>query len=88
MHAAHRAFGLREIGRLATDLIAEFGPAGVLDTLVTRPLAMAGGIRLLGSQLGVVAGKIVADILFYLPVVFMYERRKRRGQQSPGMRNH
>ena len=58
-------------------MLAEFGPASVLDTLVTRPLAMALGTRLLGLPLGVVAGKVSADILFYLPVIFMYERKKR-----------
>ena len=75
--AADRAFGIGDAGRVVTDLLAEFGPAGVLDTLVTRPLAMAIGTRLLGLPLGVVAGKVSADILFYLPVIFMYERKKR-----------
>jgi hypothetical protein len=81
--AAHRVFGIGDCARVLTALLAEFGPAGVLDTLVTRPLAMALGTRLLGFPFGVIAGKVAADVLFYLPVIFMYERKKRWHRQSP-----
>ncbi len=73
-----RRFGVRTAGGVATDLLSEFGPAGALDTFVTRPLAMGFGVRLLGPVRGLVAGKLVADVLFYVPVIFMYERRNRR----------
>lgn len=76
--ADRRAFGVHDVGGVVTGLVAEFGPAGVLDTMVVRPLAMGIGARLLGPQLGLVAGKLAADVLFYLPVIFMYERGKRR----------
>ena len=69
---------VRDAGTVATGLLTEFGPAGVIDTFVTRPLAMAVGSRLLGPVFGLVFGKITADLLFYGPVVYMYERRKRR----------
>jgi hypothetical protein len=69
---------VRDAGMVASGLLAEFGPAGMIDTFVTRPLAMAAGVRLLGSVLGVVVGKVAADVLFYAPVIYMYERRKRR----------
>ena len=59
-------------------LAAEFGPAGALDTFVTRPLAMALGTRAFGLPLGVIVGKFAADLLFYVPVIIVYERRKRR----------
>jgi hypothetical protein len=59
-------------------LLAEFGPAGALDTLVTRPFMMAMGVRALGPVRGVIAGKLVADVVFYVPVILVYERRKRR----------
>lgn len=68
----------REGRGVITGLIAEFGPAGILDTFVTRPFAMGIGARYLGPQRGLIAGKLAADVLFYLPVIFMYERRKRR----------
>jgi hypothetical protein len=32
----------------------------------------------LGLGLGIVAGKLVADVVFYLPVIYTYERRRRR----------
>lgn len=76
--AAGRSMTRREGGGVITGLIAEFGPAGVLDTFVTRPFAMGIGARYLGPQRGLIAGKLAADVLFYLPVIFMYERRKRR----------
>src|SRR6185312_3335677 len=69
---------VRDAGNVATGLMAEFGPAGVIDTFVTRPFTMALGVKLFGAVLGVVFGKIAADLLFYGPVVYMYERRKRR----------
>ena len=74
--AADRRFAIRDMGRLAAGLLVEFGPAGLLDTLVTRPLAMAVGTRVLGLPFGIVVGKLMADVLFYLPVIFMYERKK------------
>lgn len=81
-HAQHRSFGVGGAGALVAGLVAEFGPAGLLDTFVIRPFAMGLGARLFGPQLGVVAGKLAADILFYLPVIFMYERRKRWHRRS------
>jgi len=78
LRGAQRSFSLRAGGRLAAELLAEFGPAGVIDTFVTRPLAMMAGTRLFGITLGVIVGKIAADVVFYVPVVFMYERRQRR----------
>jgi hypothetical protein len=71
-----RAFGLRGAGGVVAGLLAEFGPAGLLDTLLVRPFAMGLGARLLGPQLGVIAGKVTADVFFYAPVIFMYERTK------------
>ncbi|MBA3319552.1 MAG: hypothetical protein H0T50_15885 [Gemmatimonadales bacterium] len=31
---------------------------------------------------GVVAGKLQADVAFYLPVIYTYERRKRRAVKA------
>jgi hypothetical protein len=76
-HAAGRSVSVRDAGGVATGLLAEFGPAAIIDTFVTRPFAMGVGMRLLGPRLGLIAGKLAADVLFYLPVIFMYERRKR-----------
>lgn len=69
-------FTLRRVRTMAVDLVQEFGPAGALDTFVTRPLCMGVGQRLLGPIRGLIVGKLAADVLFYIPVIVMYERRK------------
>jgi hypothetical protein len=75
--AMHRSIGIRGVSDVATGLLAEFGPSGLLDTFVIRPFTMGVGARLFGPQLGLLAGKLTADILFYVPVIFMYEQKKR-----------
>lgn len=72
-----QAFGARGALGIVVGLLAEFGPAGLLDTFVTRPLTMGLGARLVGPKLGVLAGKLAADVLFYVPVIFVYERKRR-----------
>jgi hypothetical protein len=76
-HAAGRLAGARDAGGVATGLLTEFGPAAILDTLVVRPFAMAMGMRMIGPRSGLIAGKLAADVFFYVPVIYMYERRKR-----------
>ena len=54
------------IARTGLLLIAEFGVAEVLDTLLIRPAALMLGVWLLPDPVwGLLAGKIVADIVFY-----------------------
>ena len=54
------------MGRTGLLLVAEFGIAEVLDTLLIRPAALMLGVWLLPDPLwGLLAGKIVADIVFY-----------------------
>ncbi|GAA3642447.1 hypothetical protein GCM10022200_27840 [Microbacterium awajiense] len=64
---SHVALGWRRaIGRTGLLLVAEFGPAELLDTLLIRPVAVLLGVWLLPDPiLGLLAGKIVADIVFY-----------------------
>ena len=74
---ARRApYGVSEIIRTWRGLFLEFGPAELLDTGLLRPMAMAVCTRLLGWGLGIVAGKVLADVVFYLPVIWAYERRR------------
>ena len=75
--AARQDFTARDGARVVGGLLVEFGPAALLDTFVTRPLAMALGTRLLGLPLGILAGKLAADSLFYIPVIATYEHRTR-----------
>lgn len=57
-------------------LLLEFGPSELLDTGVVRPLAMGLCAQWLGREIGVVVGKLLADVSFYLPVVLTYELRR------------
>jgi hypothetical protein len=80
--AAARTYGLAGVFRTARDLVLEFGVAEVIDTGFVRPVAMALGMRFVGPGAGVVAGKLVADVAFYVPVICAYELR-RRFQRAP-----
>ena len=81
--AASGAYGGRGVLSTARDLLLEFGPAELLDSLVLRPLAMGIGVRFLGREAGIVAGKLVADVTFYIPVIVTYEMRRRaRGRSA------
>jgi hypothetical protein len=72
-------YGPPQMRRTWRGLFLEFGPAELLDTGLIRPMAMGVCTRLLGWAPGVVAGKLLADLVFYLPVIWVYERRQRKG---------
>jgi len=58
--------GRRLISRTFLLLVAEFGAAEILDTLLIRPAALVVGVWLLRDPVwGLLAGKIVADVVFY-----------------------
>ncbi|MCF8366789.1 MAG: hypothetical protein K9H16_13460 [Bacteroidales bacterium] len=60
------------------NLLVEFGPAEILDLAIVRPFSMyIFPILINDFMLGTLIGKIIADILFYIPAIFMYELRKK-----------
>ena len=64
--------------KTARDILIEFGPAELLDSLLVRPLFMFIAPQLVGPYaLGVFVGKIAADLVFYSVAVIGYEARKR-----------
>jgi hypothetical protein len=73
---------LRAGGRPAQvvrDMVVEFGPAEVLDTLLVRPAAIYLATRALGTATtGVIAGKVAADAVFYTIAIIGYELRRQR----------
>lgn len=69
-------YSIAHLWRTAFELLIEFGPAELLDSVVIRPLAMGVGVGLLGRDTGVIAGKVAADVSFYLPVILSYELRR------------
>ena len=74
--ASGRTYGLAGAARTARSLLFEFGIAEVLDSTVLRPLAMGLGVRYFGRAVGVVVGKLAADVAFYVPVICAYELRQ------------
>jgi hypothetical protein len=68
---------LRNVGRIARNMVLEFGPAELIDTFVVRPTAMYLGPVVVGRlAAGVVLGKIAADVVFYALAIIGYELRK------------
>jgi hypothetical protein len=56
----------RAVGRTFLLLVAEFGAAELLDTLLIRPAALMLGVWLLPDPMwGLLAGKVFADVIFY-----------------------
>jgi hypothetical protein len=69
--------GGRAAARTARDLVLEFGPAELLDTLAVRPFLMYLGPLLVGDVAGgVVLGKVAADLVFYAVAIGAYETRR------------
>lgn len=70
-------------------LVIEFGPAELLSLTLVRNATLFAGIAFASSlALGIIAGKLVADLLFYLPTILSYEllRRRARRVMYNGMR--
>jgi hypothetical protein len=71
--------GVRRLPTVVCELVLEFGLAESLDSLLLRPALMYAGMRLAQSPaLGIVAGKLAADIVFYIPTIASYELLRRR----------
>ncbi len=60
------------------NLIIEFGPSEILDVLAVRPFFMYFMPKLMGEfMLGTFVGKTIADLVFFIPAIIMYEVRKK-----------
>ncbi len=60
------------------NLIIEFGPAEILDVLAVRPFFMYLIPKVTGDfLLGTFIGKMIADVIFFIPAILMYELRKK-----------
>ena len=59
----------------------EFGAAELIDSFVARPFCMYWGMALTGHLgVGIVAGKLAADVLFYAIAIVFYELGKPGGR--------
>jgi hypothetical protein len=85
VRAAHQAgargrpFAAKDFLTVGGNLVLEFGVAEALDLVVIRPLLMGVGLRWVGGQLGALVGKLAADLVFYGPVLTIYEWRLAEG---------
>jgi hypothetical protein len=60
------------------DMLIEFGPSELVDSLLLRPLFMYLFPLLLDNfALGIVLGKLAADVVFYAGAAIMYELKKK-----------
>ncbi len=66
----------RAILRTLRNLFLEFGVSEYLDGFFVRPFAMYTFSRLLNNlALGLIIGKLAADMIFYIPTIISYELR-------------
>ena len=69
-----RRGSVRALPGAARDLTLEFGPAEMLDSIVLRPVLMYVGLTMAPTPaLGIIAGKLAADVGFYVPTIASYE---------------
>jgi hypothetical protein len=74
---------VRDLPLVVRDLLLEFGPAEALDTLLLRPgLLYAGMTFAPNPALGVLLGKLAADICFYAPAIISHELLRRSGRAT------
>jgi hypothetical protein len=70
---------LKETLLLVKNLVLEFGYPAILDFFFIRPFCMYWMPILTGNYfLGILLGKITADLCFYLPTIINYELIKRK----------
>lgn len=75
----------RVFARTFMLLVAEFGGAELFDTLLVRPLALLVGVSLLKDPVaGLLAGKIVADVIFYAVAAGSFTLTERTGLRRRG----
>lgn len=63
-------------------VLAEFGPAEILDSFVIRPLALFVGAESLGAGWGLLVGKLAGDFVFYVPVIMTHELMRWFGKEE------
>ncbi|HEX7414809.1 MAG TPA: hypothetical protein VF411_12270 [Bacteroidia bacterium] len=67
-----------DLSKIIGHIILEFGPAGLIDGLLLRPFFLyLFPILIQNFTLGILIGKIVGDVTFYILVILSYEINKR-----------
>lgn len=69
-------FSFVNIFKIIRTIVLEFGPAGIIDGLLLRPLFMyLFPLFLKNFTLGILLGKIAGDFTFYILVILSYEMK-------------
>ncbi len=66
-------FTKKDLSAVLGKLAIEFGPAGAIDTLITRPISNDLCTRALGREIGVPVGQQIANVAFFSMVIPIYE---------------
>ncbi len=70
--------------RVLGGMVAEFGPGEIIDSTLTRPVAMYIGPFITGGiATGSLLGKLMADVVFYAVVIVSYEISRTRLRTAP-----
>jgi len=63
---------------ICRNLLVDFGPSELLDSLAIRPFLMYFFPQIIGNyEVGVLIGKVLSDIFFFIPVAISYELRQK-----------
>lgn len=74
----NKSLNYKDIFKVLSDIILEFGPAGLLDSLLIRPfLLFIFPILLNNFTLGILVGKLVGDVVFYCLAMISYRLNRR-----------
>lgn len=74
----HKKITLMRVCKIIRNLILEFGPSEYFDSFLIRPLSMYLFPTILNNlSLGLIIGKFVADIIFYIPTIIAFELRNK-----------
>ena len=69
--------GVRALPIAMRDLFLEFGPAEAVDILLVRPASLYAGLSVAPHPaLGIVMGKVVADLSFYSSAIVCHELQR------------
>jgi hypothetical protein len=72
-----RSRSLCALPAVVRGLVLEFGPAEALDSLLLRPASVYAGLALAPHPaLGMIAGKLFADVGFYAPAIVSHELQR------------
>lgn len=77
-----QSYGFNGLTKTLKDLTLEFGLAELIDTPLIRPGAKAASAHLLGPEAGILVGKFIGDVAFFLISGTCHELKKRKERKQ------